>query len=185
MSSVGWPFAAPPDLGRCRFDAHGLGRSLVGFSSPRLVLVLDEPLGDALTEHPDPCAGCDLDGDGALVVVDIDDRAEDAAAGHHVVADLERCDERLLGPLPVALWTDQQEIEAHDQEHRQRETDERASLSTFLSEDPEHHGSNSLLGGDQAAYRLPLGSPLGETGFRCRRAQASGRTPSGETPRWR
>ena len=98
--------------------------------------------------------------------------------GQDLVADLEGRQERLLRLLPVALWTDQQEVEADDHEQGKRKPDERASLPVGLCEGLDEHRDS--FGDDEAAYRLPLTSPQVRAWF-----YASGRTPSAVTPRCR
>ena len=85
-----------------------------------VLVVLLDATRDAGTDHPDPGAGRDLDDHGALVLVLIDDRAEDAGRRHDLVADLGAALLGLLRGHPLLLRAHHQ---PQDDGHRQHRAD--------------------------------------------------------------
>src|SRR5215217_5441503 len=174
---------------RSRGSRPGLGllaRRLV----VRLVVVLvalGEALTDGAAQHADAGPRRDLDADGVLVLVDVDDRAVHAPDREDLVADLERAEQFLL-TLPLRpLRPDEEEVEDSAHEHERKEQRELASAlrAGVLSEEEERgHVGCLSCGTNEAAYRQR--SCVGERPIRpARRPQPSGRAPSAVRPRCR
>ncbi len=120
------------------------------FDDRRLALVADDGGPGDVDAHV--WSNLQLNG----LVADLGDRAEEAAGGHDLVADLERGQEGLDLLLPVFHRQEDHEIEDREDEREWNELDERADLSWRAAERQEHSEKGIRRGHEINARRVKV-----------------------------